>query len=69
MSVFQVRDLRDTYFKEKSRPLFDGVGQMLGGDTKPSRLVPTNLRTNQNTDVIPPGARVTSKPPGECHID
>ena len=59
--------MRDTYFKEKIRPSFDGVGQVLGGETKPSRLVPSRLRTGPTSD-IPPGARVTSKPPGNGTI-
>ncbi|XP_071113970.1 UBX domain-containing protein 11-like [Haliotis cracherodii] len=41
---FKVTDLRKVSFHDKRREdLFTGAGQMLGGDTKPSRLVPSNL--------------------------
>lgn len=43
---FAVTDKRDVYFKEKNQlkaDAFRGTGQVLGGDTKPSRLVPSNL--------------------------
>ncbi|XP_033741236.1 UBX domain-containing protein 11-like isoform X2 [Pecten maximus] len=45
---FVIRDLRSVHFKDKRAAVFAGAGQVLGGDTKPSRLVPSNLdKANQ----------------------
>ncbi|CAH1228956.1 UBXN11 [Branchiostoma lanceolatum] len=42
---FTVSDKRDTVFKDKRwQEEFPGSGHVLGGDTKPSRLLPSNLR-------------------------
>ncbi|XP_060063648.1 UBX domain-containing protein 11-like isoform X2 [Ylistrum balloti] len=40
---FVIRDLRSVHFNDKRAAAFAGAGQVLGGDTKPSRLVPSNL--------------------------
>ncbi|CAH1799316.1 unnamed protein product [Owenia fusiformis] len=47
-----VKDLRDVKFKDREHreKIFAGQGQMLGGDSKPSRLVPSNLEKGTVTD-------------------
>ena len=39
----QITDKRNVQFQNKRADVFKGSGQVLGGDTKPSRLVPSNL--------------------------
>ena len=56
--------MRKTYFKDKLTTAFDGIGQSLGGERIPSRLVPSKMRSNS----IPEGAHVTSTPPGRTPL-
>ncbi|XP_021354051.1 UBX domain-containing protein 11-like isoform X3 [Mizuhopecten yessoensis] len=50
---FVIQDLRSVHFKDKRAAMFAGAGQVLGGDTKPSRLVPSNLdKANQAFDPV-----------------
>ncbi|XP_069130862.1 UBX domain-containing protein 11-like isoform X3 [Argopecten irradians] len=50
---FIIRDLRSVHFKDKRAAVFAGAGQVLGGDTKPSRLVPSNLdKANQVSEPV-----------------
>ena len=44
--------------------VFQGSGQVLGGDKKPSRLVPTNLNKGSNTDPDPDRYEDVSNIPG-----
>lgn len=65
---FVVKDFRHTHFEVK-KPLkaFKGVGQTLGGVTKPSRLVPSALdKTTQKSDSPENhiSVTVTNKHPG-----
>jgi len=51
-------DKRDIFFKDRLSQVFEGYGQLLGGETKPSRLVPSNLnkntsKQNQNMESTP----------------
>ncbi|XP_013409102.1 UBX domain-containing protein 11 [Lingula anatina] len=42
---FILTDKRNVHFKDKrNTDVFKGTGQLLGGDTKPSRLVPSNIQ-------------------------
>lgn len=45
--ICQVVDKRNVYFKDRLNEVFQGHGQMLGGETKPSRLLPSNLDKSQ----------------------
>ncbi|XP_077869146.1 uncharacterized protein LOC102809465 [Saccoglossus kowalevskii] len=55
-----VTDRRDVFFEDKRRmEHFPGVGQMLGGDHKPSILVPSRLRESQDKPT-----QITSQLPG-----
>ena len=49
--IFQLTDKRDVYFKDRLSEGFTGVGQVLGGDTKPSRLVPSNLNKSRSAQT------------------
>lgn len=64
----QVSDKRRTLFKDRRNvESFQGVGQVLGGDTKQSRLV-----DSENPSVgteEPPHDNVTSEIPGAVHND
>lgn len=40
---FNVTDKREVVYEDKRSDLFRGTGQTLGGEIKPSRLVPTNI--------------------------
>ena len=62
---FSVRDMRDVYFKpKKATDVFSGVGNTLGGEVQPSRLIPTNLKTQDaTTSASSDGVNVTSNPP------
>ncbi len=61
-------DRRHTFFKDpRAVETFTGVGQVLGGDTKPSRLVQSNL--NKATHKVEqPHTDVTSELPGNFRI-
>ena len=39
-------DKRDVEFVDRLTQIFEGHGELLGGETKPSRLVPTKLQDN-----------------------
>ena len=43
-NFLQVVDKRNVIFKDKLNEIFQGSGQSLGGEARPSRLVPSNLR-------------------------
>ncbi|XP_076456956.1 UBX domain-containing protein 11-like [Babylonia areolata] len=66
---FSVRDMRDAYFKpKKASDVFSGVGNTLGGEIQPSRLIPTKLKETDATKHAKTSARsdglsVTSDPP------
>lgn len=49
--LFSVHDYRNLQYEEKTRKAFTGQGQVLGGNTKPSRLVPSNLNYSQSTNT------------------
>ena len=48
-------DKRDVYFKDRLSQVFEGHGELLGGETKPSRLVPSNLNKNISNEAQNPG--------------
>ncbi|XP_041352482.1 UBX domain-containing protein 11-like [Gigantopelta aegis] len=50
---FAVTDRRMVSFRRKSLSIFTGTGQALGGETKPSRLVPSNLDITTQTFIQP----------------
>ncbi|XP_048769463.1 UBX domain-containing protein 11-like isoform X2 [Ostrea edulis] len=50
---FVVTDYRDTYFKDTRQEVFRGTGQVLGGETRPSRLVPESKTAEKNHDAVP----------------
>lgn len=60
--VFQVIDKRDVTFEQKVIKAFKGHGQSVGGDTQPSRLIPSivNKSTNEKSSQL-----VESSLPGE----
>ncbi|PIK51517.1 putative UBX domain-containing protein 11 [Apostichopus japonicus] len=66
----ELNDQRDTLFEDsRSREHFPGIGQLLGGENTPSRIVPSNLDKTTNTDVTNEGKGMktfhqTSRPPG-----
>ncbi|XP_005108241.1 UBX domain-containing protein 11 [Aplysia californica] len=67
---FVVTDLRNTYFQPKVSLLaFTGEGQTLGGETKPSRLIPSNYSDPTRKMAMPqPGVDkvcTTSQLPGK----
>ena len=43
-NFLQVVDKRNVIFKDKLNEIFQGSGQSLGGEARPSRLVPSNLK-------------------------
>ena len=49
---------------------FKGVGQTLGGETKPSRLVPTNVKDKSLSIREPDGQQreTTSELPGKLYL-
>ena len=49
----QVTDNRDTFFKDTRREVFRGAGQVLGGETRPSRLVPESKTAEKSHDKAP----------------
>lgn len=67
---FVVTDYRDTYFKDTRREVFRGAGQVLGGETRPSRLVPESKTTEKNHDSAPTNTpehtqlKIATEPPG-----
>ena len=62
----QVTDRREVHFEDKREHVFKGVGQTLGGETKPSRLVPTKLedKTTDTEEPADPNIETTSQLPG-----
>lgn len=56
----QVTDKREVHFEDKRSEVFTGAGQTLGGETKPSRLVPSNLQ-DTNTNPIQTSEPVNNK--------
>ncbi|XP_074659681.1 UBX domain-containing protein 11-like [Tubulanus polymorphus] len=61
---FKVTDLRNVHFKDKRGvDVFCGEGQILGGKTQPSNLIPTNLKDSKSeietTSTLP--ARLLSR--------
>lgn len=46
-------DYRDAYFKDTRQEVFRGTGQVLGGETRPSRLVPESKTAEKNHDAVP----------------
>ena len=63
----QVTDRREVHFEDKREHVFKGVGQTLGGETKPSRLVPTKLedKTTDTEEPANPDVETTSQLPGK----
>ncbi|XP_064617587.1 UBX domain-containing protein 11-like [Liolophura sinensis] len=46
----QITDKREVFFRDKRNDdVFKGSGQLLGGETKPSRLIPSNLNLGTQT--------------------
>ena len=68
--ISQVTDKRSVEFVDRLSQIFEGRGELLGGETKPSRLVPTNLKdcergrdgavTQETTQHLPGGAHSLS---------
>jgi len=62
----QVTDKRSVEFVDRLSQIFEGRGELLGGETKPSRLVPTKLKdcergrdgavTQETTQDLPGGS-------------
>ncbi|XP_061171164.1 UBX domain-containing protein 11-like isoform X2 [Saccostrea echinata] len=50
---FVVTDYREVYFKDTRREVFHGTGQVLGGETRPSRLVPDSKTGEKSHDTTP----------------
>nr|XP_022289531.1 UBX domain-containing protein 11-like isoform X2 [Crassostrea virginica] len=50
---FVVTDNRDTFFRDTRREVFRGAGQVLGGETRPSRLVPESKTAEKSHDKAP----------------
>ncbi|KAL3882584.1 hypothetical protein ACJMK2_028914 [Sinanodonta woodiana] len=63
---FNVIDKRNVHFKGNRPTIFTGAGQVLGGETKPSRLVPTNLDKDNQVEEqeLDLNLEVTSELPG-----
>ncbi|ESO92168.1 hypothetical protein LOTGIDRAFT_233217 [Lottia gigantea] len=67
---FAVSDKRDIKFSDKrNKKIFEGSGQILGGETKPSRLIPSKLaeRSGRGRNITESDSRVgleTSEIPG-----
>ncbi|XP_052244196.1 UBX domain-containing protein 11-like isoform X3 [Dreissena polymorpha] len=64
---FNVTDKREVHYQERQHEIFKGAGQTLGGETVPSRLVPSNIqdrnpRSSQSKDK--PVQATTSELPG-----
>ena len=53
------------FFRCSSVDAFKGAGQMLGGETKPSRLVPSNLDKATQRDDNPEGLQEETQLPGK----
>ena len=62
------------HFEDKRQNIFKGAGQTLGGETKPSRLVPTKLEDKTIGTVEPEGEpenlniETTSQLPGDLTL-
>ncbi|XP_053397446.1 UBX domain-containing protein 11-like isoform X2 [Mercenaria mercenaria] len=66
---FHVTDKREVHFEDKRAEVFTGAGQTLGGETKPSRLVPTKLQdskvsSTQTSEPVSEKRETTSEKPG-----
>ncbi|KAK3578076.1 hypothetical protein CHS0354_006725 [Potamilus streckersoni] len=63
---FNVIDKRNVHFKANRPTIFTGAGQVLGGETKPSRLVPTNLDKDSQVQEqeLDLNLEITSELPG-----
>ena len=60
-------DKRSVEFVDRLTQIFEGHGELLGGETKPSRLVPTNLVDDATVGKETPLRRETSQDlPGGC---
>ena len=57
-------DKRNVHFKDRMSEVFQGSGQVLGGEKKPSRLVPSNINKSSNTDPDPERYEDVSNIPG-----
>ena len=59
-------DKREVHFEDKRKHVFKGAGQALGGETKPSRLVPSNLEEKYSDTQEPAeySVETTSQLPG-----
>ena len=55
------------HFEDKRGKVFKGVGQTLGGETRPSRLVPSNLedKSTDTQEPAEPKIETTSQLPGK----
>ena len=60
----KLTDKRDVFFKDNRHDIFKGSGQMLGGETKPSSLVTTNLGKSEKKDKKPSGGGLNE----ECEL-
>ena len=68
-------DKREVHFEDKRQNIFKGAGQTLGGETKPSRLVPTKLE-DKTTGTMEPewepenlNIETTSQLPGDLTLN
>ncbi|XP_062604679.1 UBX domain-containing protein 11-like [Saccostrea cucullata] len=50
---FVITDYREVYFKDTRREVFHGTGQVLGGETRPSRLVPESKTSEKSHHAAP----------------
>ena len=68
-------DKREVHFEDKRQNIFKGAGQTLGGETKPSRLVPTKLEDKTTGTVEPDwepenlNIETTSQLPGDITLN
>ena len=73
-------DKRSVVFEDKREKVFTGTGQVLGGDSRPSRLVPSNMnqgeknkiriqymqqKESKQTSTSPPDVMTESEIPGK----
>ncbi|ELU05533.1 hypothetical protein CAPTEDRAFT_208106, partial [Capitella teleta] len=58
-------DKRSVVFKDRLEGLFEGSGQLVGGDTVPSRLVPSKLEQNKQTSTQPDNSPIETQLPGK----
>ena len=62
----QVTDKRDVEFVDRLTQIFEGHGELLGGETKPSRLVPTKLQDSATGKETQLRQETIQDLPGEC---